>query len=464
MSYAMFNPVHCSGRCFKSCGIVYRSAHQLRADVKHSFIPTSKDKPKDIEIRSHELMYRAGFIRQQASGVYTLLPLALRSIAKLSNIIHEEMSAIGADHLSMPCLTPRELWLQSGRWDEAGPELMKLKDRRKKEFCLGPTHEEPVTQLVADYLNSAKQLPIRLYQIDRKFRDEIRPRYGLLRGREFLMKDMYTFDATVEAAQESYKLVTEAYMKVFNRLGLPYARVEADTGLIGGTLSHEYQILSPIGEDTLNFCERCNYCANVELENKEKCSIEGCNLRQSQGIEVGHTFYLGTKYSDAFQATFANEDGEIVPSEMGCFGLGITRILAAAAEVCNDSSGLCLPLSLAPYKVCIIVLNGSLGKKAKDQSEKMTNAACELYDSLQATSLAGDVIIDSSPRSNGVKLSEADLIGYPFTIIIGNRHESGSTDFEVKRRFDHKKFTMSVQELVDACSVLPNVSTGCKLK
>lgn len=265
-------------------------------------------------------MLRAGLIRQQASGIYHLLPSAVRALDRLTNVVNEEMAAIGAQRLCLSFLTPGSLWKKTGRWDLMGEEMMRLEDRKGTDFCLAPTHEEAITELAASHLSSHRQLPLLLYQLDRKFRDEARPRAGLMRGREFWMKDLYTFDANEEEAQKTYNSVCDAYSRIMDRLHLPYTRVAAHTGNIGGSLSHEYHIVSDIGEDELVVCDACGFQTNVELlpcdsGNKTPNSFckkgkgAECQATRKKGIEVGHAFYLGTKYSSAFNATFVDQSG-----------------------------------------------------------------------------------------------------------------------------------------------------------
>jgi prolyl-tRNA synthetase len=429
----------------------------VRMDVNTTFIPTLKFTPQDVTAPSHELMLRAGMMRQTGPGLFVLLPLGLRTFNKLKSMIHTEMAAIGADEFAFPCLTKRELWDQSGRWEEAGAELMRLKDRKGGDYCLGPTHEEPFTALAGDNMVSWKQLPWRFYQLDRKFRDELRPRHGLVRAREFWMKDMYTFDRDEAGAELTYDLVTHAYHTLFTKLTLPFSVVNADAGLIGGSKSHEYHVASAtVGDDQLVSCNCCGFAANVETVAGgadctvcPECGVEG--MHSHMGVEVGHTFYLGKKYSEAFNASFVDHDGSSKLAEMGCYGLGVTRIMQAAIEVYNDEDGIIWPACIAPFRINITVFNGNLSKKAAaaGTGEALVGHGYALYDRLQTSTLRGDVILDTSARSNGTKMADAALVGYPWQVVVGTRFDPNL--FEVKRRGNSEPaMMMTYEELVAA--------------
>lgn len=304
------------------------------------YAPTLKEVPNEAEIASHKLMLKAGFIRKTASGIYTFLPLAKRVLEKIETIIREEMDATGAQEILMPALQPAELWHESSRWDDYGPELMRLKDRHEHDFCLGPTHEEVITDLVKNELKSYKQLPTTLYQLQVKFRDEIRPRFGLLRGREFMMKDAYSFHASQDCLDKMYDRMMEAYGNICRRCGLEYRTVEADNGQIGGSVSCEYMALADTGEAEIAYCD-CGYSVDTEVllgdkepeENQEyTCPNCGKKCMTARGIEVSQVFQLGTKYSESMGAYFVGEDGKEHPFLMGCYGVGITRLMAAAIE------------------------------------------------------------------------------------------------------------------------------------
>jgi prolyl-tRNA synthetase len=523
-------------------------------------LPTTKETPAEAEVVSHQLMLRAGCIRKLTSGLYTYLPLGLAAMQKVEAIVRQEMNRAGAQELLMPMVQPADLWQESGRWQKYGPELLRFQDRHGRDYCLGPTHEEVITDIARRELHSYKQLPMNLYQVQTKFRDEIRPRFGLMRGREFVMKDAYSFDVSDEAAGESYKKMFAAYTRIFKRCGLKFRPVEADSGSIGGSFSHEFMVLADTGEDTLVICTGCDYAANVEkakvvsagagkedqdlqectkvatpgmkkvdrvaeflqlspkdviktmiyladeepvavlvrgdrevqsvkLKNmlnvadvelaeddvvwnltklpvgyigpvaipiklvadqevmemvnaacganekghhltgvnperdftplmtgdlrqitpEDPCPVCGGRLELTEGIEVGHIFKLGTNYSEALEATFQDQDGKQQPLVMGCYGIGVSRVVAAAIEQNHDKNGIIFPLPLAPFQV--LVLN--LGTNDKET----TAAAEQLYLDLQAGGL--DVLFDDRDERPGSKFKDADLLGIPFRVTVG---------------------------------------------
>ncbi|MFA6810040.1 MAG: proline--tRNA ligase [Desulfoplanes sp.] len=528
------------------------------------YVPTLKETPAEAEVISHKLLLRAGMIRKLTSGIYTYLPLGLRAVNKVAQIVREEMDRAGALEILMPMVQPSDLWEESGRWDYYGKELLRLKDRHGRDYCLGPTHEEVVTDLIRGEVRSYKQLPLNLYQIQTKFRDEIRPRFGLMRGREFVMKDGYSFDIDDEGANLSYKKMFDAYVRIFSRLGLNFRAVEADTGSIGGKYSHEFMVLADTGEDTLVVCTQCDYAANLEkaevkcaagkpcsacteaitevstpgqhtveevaaflnvapkqilktllydvdgepvavlvrgdrevndcklkaLLGGEVCEmatpeqvkewtgapvgfagpvglgvkkiyadlevqvttdwVAGANkgdthilhvdiardvtlagyadLRQitaddvcphcgapitmPKGIEVGHVFKLGTKYSDALKATFLDENGKDKPMIMGCYGIGVSRVVAAAIEQNYDENGMMFPPSIAPFEVSLLALTG-----AKD--DELKAKAVELHDKL--ISMGVEVLLDDRKERPGSKFKDADLMGAPMQLILGKK-------------------------------------------
>lgn len=546
-------------------------------------IPTVKETPADAQVVSHRLMLRAGMIRKVAAGVYNYLPLGWRVFEKVSRIVREEMDRAGAQELHMPMVQPAELWEQSGRWSQYGPELLRFKDRKGGEFCLGPTHEEVITSIVRDEVQSYRQLPLNLYQIQTKFRDEIRPRFGLMRGREFIMKDAYSFDIDEDGAGKSYDAMFAAYCRIFARMGLTYRPVEADTGAIGGNRSHEFQVLAETGEDAIVHCPECHYAANVELaeiktpENQpagapgatekvatpgkktiedvskflgveprqvlkavmflvdgapvmalcrgdhdvnevklkralsgsearllnddeiaaavggpvgyvgpvgakpglkivadnavkglvglvaganeegfhlvqvaegrdfdaafadlrtaqagDLCGRCGAALESARGIEVGHVFFLGTKYSKAMNATVLNEAGEGVHPVMGCYGIGVTRTAAAAIEQNHDDDGILWPAPIAPFHVSLV----TLGK----EPEVMETAEA-IYKELWAQGV--EVLFDDRDERPGVKFKDNDLIGCPVRIAVGGRGLKEGV-VEVKRRQDPKEGVLKV--------------------
>ncbi len=403
------------------------------------FVPTLKEAPKDAEVRSHKLMSRAGLIKQVASGVYTYLPLGYNVIKKIENIIREELDKIGCSELLMPALQPRDLWEESGRWEKYGPELMRLNDRKDREFCLGPTHEEIITQVVRDYLNSYKKLPLALYQIQTKFRDEMRPRFGLMRGREFIMKDAYTFTETQEQLDEWYKEFTKAYIEIFRRCGLETRIVSSDVGQIGGSEADEFMVMSEVGEDTITYCQDCSYAANQELselEEGDSCPLCGGTIKVAKGIEVGNIFKLGTKYSESMNAKVINKEGKQVPVIMGCYGIGISRTLMASVEQNSTENGIVWPDEIAPFKVHIIPVN------MKD--DKQVEEATKLYKTLKENGV--QVLMDDRKERAGVKFKDADLIGVPFRIVVGKDIVDNKVEFSNRK--------LGTKEAVDLTEVL----------
>lgn len=561
------------------------------------FIPTLKDDPSDAEVVSHKLMIRGGMIRKLAAGIYNYLPLGLRSIGKVEAIVREEMNKAGAIELLMPAVLPGELWEESGRWDYYGKELLRFKDRADREFCIGPTHEEIITDIVRRDISSYKQLPVNLYQIQTKFRDEIRPRFGVMRAREFIMKDAYSFDATVEGAEKSYWSMYEAYTRIFERCGLEFRAVLADTGNIGGNFSHEFMVLAPTGEDIIMSCDKCGYAANLELaeiggqevaeyiseENSDsikevhtpnlksveevaqqlnvkpsnliktmivevdgnliaalvrgdyelsltklrkslgaeivelatpdqileatggpmgfsgpvglkirkvadisvktmgtsvtgankadyhvinvtlgkdfeinefydirvasdgdKCpKCDGGSLISTRGIEVGHVFMLGTKYSEAMNATFVDSDGKEKPFIMGCYGIGIGRTVAAAIEQNHDESGMIFPKSLAPFQVTVLPL------KIKD--ERILAESERIYSELIEAGY--EAIIDDRDVGPGFKFKDAELIGIPIIVAVGPRTIKDN-EAEVKVRKTGDSRNIKLKEVVKEVSEL----------
>ncbi len=553
-----------------------------------TFIPTLREVPADAEIKSHKLLLRAGFIRQVASGVYTYMPLGWRVLRKIEQIVREEMDAIDGVELLMPALQPAELWQESGRWEDYGPELIRLNDRHDRPFALGPTHEEVITALVRDEIKSYKRLPLTLYQIQTKFRDEKRPRMGLLRGREFVMKDAYSFHTSRESLDETYDKMYQAYSNIFSRLGLNFRAVIADSGSIGGKGTHEFMVLSEIGEDTIAFSDESDYAANIEmaevvttyekkdepLKELEKVNtgehktiedvvnylqiapedtiksllfkvddefvlvlvrgdheandvkvknlldaavvelatpeeteeIIGCQIgnvgpigvnnvkiiadvavqyivngvcganeekmhyvnvnpgrdfkvdtyadlrfiqegdpspdgkgkvKFAKGIEVGHIFKLGTKYSEALNATFLDENGRSQPMIMGCYGIGISRLVMAVAEQFADDKGLVWPEVVTPYQYHVIIVN------MKDETQ--VSVGTEIYNKLQASGY--EVLLDDRNERVGVKFADSDLIGIPTRITVGKKASEGIV--EVKNRVTGEMEEKSVEQILE---------------
>ncbi|KOR94872.1 proline--tRNA ligase [Geobacillus stearothermophilus] len=554
-----------------------------------AFIPTLREVPADAEVKSHQLLLRAGFIRQSASGVYTFLPLGQRVLQKIEAIIREEMNRIGGMELLMPALQPAELWQQSGRWYSYGPELMRLKDRHERDFALGPTHEEMITAIVRDEVKTYKRLPLVLYQIQTKFRDEKRPRFGLLRGREFMMKDAYSFHTSKESLDETYNDMYNAYSNIFRRCGLNFRAVIADSGAIGGKDTHEFMVLSDIGEDTIAYSDASDYAANIEMApvvttyeksseppaelkkvatpgqktidevasylqvSPERCiksllfnvdgryvlvlvrgdheanevkvknvldatvvelatpeetervmgapvgslgpigvseavmviadhavaaivnGVCGANeegyhyigvnpdrdfavsqyadlrfvqegdpspdgkgtIRFARGIEVGHVFKLGTKYSEAMNAVYLDENGQTKTMIMGCYGIGVSRLVAAIAEQFADENGLVWPASVAPFHIHLLTANA--------KSDEQRALAEEWYEKLGQAGF--EVLYDDRPERAGVKFADSDLIGIPVRVTVGKRVGEGIV--EVKVRKTGETFDVPVGELTD---------------
>lgn len=402
------------------------------------FIPTLRDMPKDAEIASHKILLKGGYIKQHAAGVYTYLPLAYKIIKKIENIVREELNNIGCTELLMPTLQSKDLWVESGRWDAYGKELMRLEDRHEREFCLGPTHEEVITAVARDSINSYKKLPIALYQIQTKFRDEFRPRFGLMRGREFIMKDLYTFHTSEEDLDIWYKKVRQAYVNIFDRLDLHYRVVSADSGQIGGKTSEEFMVLCDIGEDVIAYSTDSSFASNVELchLNEGDQSPDGKGvIKYDKGIEVGHIFKLGTKYAKPMNLNFVDVDGVKKPVIMGCYGIGISRLLMAVLEQHNSDLKVVWPQSIEPFKVHIIPID--------KVATLAYNKAFELYDILKNKNI--DVLIDDRSESAGVKFNDADLIGIEYRIIIGRKIQEGIV--EIKNMKDNTVEEIKFEEI-----------------
>jgi len=412
-------------------------------------IPTLREEPGEAEVVSHRLMTRAGMIRKVAAGIYTYLPLGLRVIRKVEQIVREEMNRAGAQELLMPMVQPAELWNETGRWGEYGKELLRFKDRGEREFCLGPTHEEVITDLVRAEVKSYRHLPQILYQIQTKFRDEIRPRFGLMRGREFLMKDAYSFDRDESGAKSSYDKMCRAYHRIFERCGLKFKPVEAESGVIGGIFSQEFMVLAETGEDSLVACHACDFAANVEKVKGGSCPRGHGPLTTHRGIEVGHIFMLGTKYSHAMKAVFLDKNGKEAYPVMGCYGIGVSRTAAAAIEQNHDAKGILWPLPLAPYQVHVIPVN--------DQSERVMITSELIYGTL--SNFGVEVLIDDRSERPGVKFNDADLIGIPYQIIVGEKNLAEGL-VELKERRNGKIQKVTTEEVIDLVKklVLPPAS------
>ena len=395
---------------------------------------TQRENPSDAEIVSHKLMIRAGLIRQVSSGIYNWLPTGKKVLQKVENIIREEMNFAGAQEILMPMVQPATLWEDSGRIDQYGQELLVFLDRHENKFCLGPTHEEIITDLCKNLLTSYKQLPVTLYQIQTKFRDEVRPRYGVMRGREFLMKDSYSFNLNEESLNESYLLMKEAYKKILDRLGLKFKIVKADSGAIGGDASEEFHVLAENGEDTIAVSDSSDFAINTELLLEEGEAIESLQGKSSpdgkgiiqikKGIEVGHIFQLGKVYTDAMKASVLDHEGKAKNLFMGCYGIGVSRLVAAAIEQNNDEKGIIWPEAMTPFEVNIVAIGF-------DKDEKIAKAATDLYNEL--SSMGYEVMLDDRKDGYGTKIKDAELIGIPVNIIIGKQYLQNN-EVELKHR------------------------------
>ena len=402
-----------------------------------NFAPLIKDTPAEAEVISHQLLLRSGMIRKVASGIYNWLPLGFKTLKLVENIVREEMASTGSQEIFMPMVQPRDLWEDSKRWDKFGPELLRFKDRHERDFCLGPTHEEIITDLIRNNLSSYKELPLSLFQIQTKFRDEIRPRYGIMRGREFLMKDAYSFHLNQECLNNTYQTIREAYKAIFNRLGLGYKIVKADSGAIGGEISEEFHVLAESGEDTLAFSEESEIAINAELlinENESIDSLQGKTFPDSQeeiklakGIEVGHIFQLGNVYSSAMNATVLDENGNRQALQMGCYGIGVSRIVAAAIEQNHDDKGIIWPKNIAPIQISILPI-------FKESSDKTFIFAEKLYKDLSKLGLR--VMLDNRQERFGKKITESELVGSTYAVVIGKSYTENKTIELISRNGD----------------------------
>ena len=429
------------------------------------FLPTLRDTPKDAEIVSHRLMLRAGLIRQQSAGIYSWLPLGLRILEKINTIVREEQNRAGANEILMPTIQSADLWRESGRYDAYGKEMLRITDRHERDMLYGPTNEEMVTDIFRAYVRSYKSLPLNLYHIQWKFRDEVRPRFGVMRSREFLMKDAYSFDLDQAGARHSYNKMFVAYLRTFARLGLKAIPMRADTGPIGGDLSHEFIILAATGESQV-FCHKdyldfatpaidtdfddmaglqstvdrwtSLYAATEEMHETQAFeAVDETSRLSARGIEVGHIFYFGTKYSAAMKAEVAGPDGANVPVHMGSYGIGPSRLVAALIEAGHDEAGIVWPDEITPFDVAIINLK---------PGDAATDAASEsLYAAL--TKAGKDVLYDDTDERPGAKFAKMDLIGLPWQITIGPKGIAEGT-FEVKRRASGEKLNLSEEDTI----------------
>ncbi|WP_421859021.1 proline--tRNA ligase [Oricola sp.] len=430
------------------------------------FLPLLKENPKEAEIVSHRLMLRAGMIRQQAAGIYSMLPLGKRVLDKVCEIIREEQNRAGAIEILMPTIQPADLWIESGRYNDYGQEMLRIRDRHDRAVLFGPTNEEMVTDIFRSYVKSYKDLPLNLYHIQWKFRDEVRPRFGVMRGREFLMKDAYSFDLDYEGARIAYNRMFIAYLRTFERVGLKSIPMRADTGPIGGDLSHEFIVLADTGESEV-FCDKAfldmsvptedvdfddaagleqtvkawttPYAATDEMHDETAwAAVPESDRVSARGIEVGHIFHFGTKYSEPMGAAVAGPDGQQHMVSMGSYGIGPTRLIAAIIEASHDDNGIIWPQSVAPFGAAIINM-----KPGDANCDQWSN---DVYRQLEAAGL--DPLLDDTDQRPGAKFAAMDLIGLPWQVVVGPRGVAAGV-VEVKNRKSGEKQELSVEAAVN---------------
>ena len=409
------------------------------------FVPTTRQDPSDAELISHKLMVRSGMIKKTAAGIYNWLPIGYRVLKKVENIVRKNLDNFGAQEILMPMVQPAELWKESLRFDQYGKELLKFKDRSERDFVLGPTHEEIICEIFRSYPISYKELPINLYQIQTKFRDEIRPRFGVMRCREFLMKDAYSFDIDEKGMEKSYENMKDAYISTFDDIGLDYRIVKADAGNIGGDVSEEFHIIADSGEDLLAISDASDFAANVEVLEYEKdpSELDGQpspdgkgKLIIKRGIEVGHIFQLGQKYSEKMSVSIKDSSGKGIDSFMGCYGIGVSRIVAAAIEQNHDDKGIIWPYAIAPFHVNVICLD--------PKKEEVLKECESVY---QIIKDAGhDVLLDDRDIRAGQKFTDNEILGVPFSIIIGPKNFSNNS-FEFVIRKTNEKLDLNIDEI-----------------
>ena len=424
------------------------------------FLPVLKEAPADAQIVSHQLMLRAGMIKQNGAGIYSWLPLGMRVLHKIEKIVREEQERAGAVELLMPTIQSADLWKESGRYDAYGKEMLRIIDRHEREMLYGPTNEEMITDIFRTYVRSYKQLPLNLYHIQWKFRDEVRPRFGVMRGREFLMKDAYSFDVTVEAAKQSYYRMFCAYLNTFSRMGLKAVPMRADTGPIGGDLSHEFIVLAETGESAV-FCDSALvdmpapgkdldfwqdllpevekrtklYAATEEMHDAARFDSEVPAERRlsARGIEVGHIFYFGTKYSAPMKAEVATAEGKNIPVEMGSYGIGVSRLLGAIIEASHDDKGVIWPRAVAPFETAVVSL--------RSDDADVTNVCESAYEQLKNAGI--DVLYDDTAERPGAKFSTMELIGVPELIVVGPKGvKAGVVEYRNRKAGTSEEMTL----------------------
>jgi prolyl-tRNA synthetase len=427
------------------------------------FLPTIKENPSEAQIVSHRLMLRAGMVRQSAAGIYSWLPLGLKALKKIEGIVREEQNRAGAIELLMPTIQAADLWRESGRYDDYGKEMLRIVDRHEREMLYGPTNEELITEIFRSYVKSYKDLPLNLYHIQWKFRDEVRPRFGVMRGREFLMKDAYSFDVDGKGARAAYNRMFVAYLRTFARMGLKAIPMRADTGPIGGDLSHEFIILADTGESEV-YCDAAwlegdvlkqdvdfsadlqplvdswlsKYAATSEMHDPAKCPVPAERLRKARGIEVGHIFYFGTKYSKPLNAAVAGPDGAPVTVEMGSYGIGVSRLVGAIIEASHDEAGIVWPDAVAPFDIALVNIRAG--------DAKCDEACAALYSKL--TAAGKDVLYADTADSAGAKFATMDLIGLPWQLVVGPRGLANGK-VELKRRRSGERVELSIDEALN---------------
>jgi prolyl-tRNA synthetase len=430
--------------------------------LTRAFLPTLKETPADAQIVSHRLMLRAGLIRQTSAGIYTWLPAGWRVLQRVTQIVREEQNRAGAQELLMPTIQSAELWQRSGRYEDYGKEMLRITDRHERPMLYGPTNEEMITDVFKGFATSYRDLPRNLYHIQWKFRDELRPRFGVMRGREFLMKDAYSFDMTKEGAHHSYRQMLYAYLRTFERMGLKALPMRADTGPIGGNLSHEFIILAETGESTVFYdaelegidwagsafdfdstadMQKCfdlatsRYAATEEMHDEAAwAAVPEARRREGKGIEVGHIFYFGTKYSATMGLSVTGPDGQMVVPEMGSYGIGVSRLVAALIEANHDEAGIKWPDAVAPWKLAILNL-------------KTGDAACDAICERLHAAFPDQAIYDDRPERAGVKFNDADLLGFPWQAIVGPRGAAAGR-VELKRRMTGERMELSLEDAI----------------
>ena len=402
----------------------------------HLFSKTLREPPKDAQTISHKLLVRGGFINQLTSGVWSLLPLGWRVYKKIENIVREEMNAIGGQEIFLPVLQPKDLWQETNRWETIDPPLFKVKDRHDKWLCLGPTHEEVITDLARQFIQSYKDLPLAVYQIQNKFRNEMRPTGGILRTREFMMKDLYSFHATDDDLDDYYQKVLRAYEKIYKRCGLTAVAVEALTGSIGGSFSHEFMVLADSGEDKIAICVKGDWGVNLEMSKGiTKCPKCGGKIEIKNSIEASHAFKLGKTYSHKMHAVFMDKNGQEQELVMGCYGLGLQRLMATIVEVHHDEQGIIWPKSVAPFDFHLIGLDL--------ENKEVAARADKVYQGLVKNGL--EVLFDDRIDSPGIKFKDADLIGIPTRLVVSKKT---GNKIEVKARGEQKIRLINLKDLL----------------